>query len=225
MKSRRFWTATALGIVCVPLAITGCTLGAAQAPGTVTVTVPAPAATGSEPVPTVTAQTAPTTHAKPTAPATTPPAPKVFALGLGSFGGLKLPATPAAVLAAAKPLLGDPTEKVEGQGCELAGPGRTSLSLQWGDISAYGEAGPGEALTIDAWSVNGKATPAPVTLPFGTSIGMSRTLLAKVLTSETVDDSHLFAEGDILLQNDTWWSFNKANTSVVSIWHKPHVCE
>ncbi|MEI2828083.1 MAG: hypothetical protein V9F04_18010 [Dermatophilaceae bacterium] len=57
----------------------------------------------------------------------------MFALGLGSFGGLKLPATPAAVLAAAaKPLLGDPTKKVEGQGCELAGPGRTSLSLQVG---------------------------------------------------------------------------------------------
>ena len=64
-----------------------------------------------------------------------------------------------------------------------------------------------------------------MTLPFGTSIGMSRTALAKALPSESVDTEHMFAEGDILIQNDTWWSLNKANTSVVSISHKPHVCE
>ncbi len=222
MRFRGSWAATTIGIVGLSLVLVGCTGGAAQAPGTVTVTVnpPAPTASatsGAKP-------TAPTT-AKPTATATTPPAPTTFALGLGSFGGLKLPATPAAVLAAAKPLLGDPTKKVEGQGCELAGPGRTSIFLKWGDLSAYGEAGPGEALKIDSWSVSGQATPVPVTLPFGTSIGMSRTALAKALPSESVDTEHMFAEGDILIQNDTWWSLNKANTSVVSISHNPHVCE
>ncbi len=224
MRLRGIWAATALGIVGLPLALAGCTGGAAQAPGTVTVTVNPPAPSAAS---TAAAKPTATSSAKPTASATatTPPAPRVFALGLGSFGGLKLPATPSAVLAAAKPLLGDPTKKVEGQGCELAGPGRTSIVLRWGDISAYGEAGPGEALKIDSWSVVGKATPVPVTLPFGTSIGMSRTQLAKALTSETVDDSHVFAYGDILEQNDTWWSLDKANTSVESIVHNPHPCD
>ncbi|MBK6440752.1 MAG: hypothetical protein IPF90_01055 [Actinomycetales bacterium] len=222
MRFRGSWAATTIGSVGLSFVLVACSGGAAQAPGTVTVTVNPPAASagassGAKPTASSTA--------KPTTTATTPPAPKTFALGLGSFGGLKLPATPAAVLAAAKPLLGDPTKKVEGPGCELAGPGRTSILLKWGDISAYGEAGPGEALKIDSWSVVGKATLVPVALPFGTSIGMSRTLLAKALTSETVDDSHMFAEGDILMQNDTWWSLNKANTSVVTISHKPHVCE
>lgn len=220
MRYRVSLAAGAAGVV-LALALTACTSGSAQAPATVTVTVPAaPAATaaGTASKPVVTAKP-PTTS---TATTTTS---KPFALGVGSFGGLKLPATPAAVLAAAKPLIGTPTKKVEGAGCELAGPDRTSVVYQWGDITAYGEAGPGEELKIDSWSLSGKATPGPVTLPFGTSIGMKRTALAAALTGESIDTEHMFAEGDIFTKDLTWWSLDKANTTVVHVAYNPHLCE
>lgn len=169
---------------------------------------------------------APATAAKPSATSTGTKAPgaKALDLGAGSFGGVKLPATPAALLAAVKPTLGDP-KKVDGKGCELAGTGRTSVLLTWGDVSAYGEAGPGEALRITSWAVKGKTTPVPVTLPFGTTLGMKRAALAKTLTGETVDTTRTFAEGDILVQDKVWWSLDKANTTVVSVNYNPQVCE
>lgn len=223
MRIRVSLVAGAAGVV-LALALTACTSGSAQAPATVTVTVPASDPTGAGPATAAATPSKPAATAKPTASATAG-TPKSFALGVGSFGGLKLPAEPAAVLAAAKPLIGNPTKKVEGGGCELAGPDRTSVFMEWGDLAAYGEAGPGETLKIDSWSIHGKSTPVPVTLPFGTSIGMKRTALAAALTGESIDTEHMFAEGDIFTKDLMWWSLDKANTTVVNVAYNPHLCE
>ena len=210
----------AAAVAALSVCLTGCAGGGSQSPATVTVTATAPRASAA-------GATSPATTAKPPSPEapSTTAAPKPFALGVGSFGGLKLPATPEAVLAAAKPLLGNPTKHTTGPGCELGGPGWTSVALQWGDVLAYGEAGPGQKVKIDSWILRGKATPSPVTLPYGTSMGMSRTALAKALTNEDVDTEHMFAAGDIYMQDSIWWSLDKANTTVVQITYNPHLCE
>ena len=180
----------AAAVAALSVCLTGCAGGGSQSPATVTVTATAPRASAA-------GATSPATTAKPPSPAapSTTAAPKPFALGVGSFGGLKLPATPEAVLAATKPVLD------------------------------YGEARPGQKVKIDSWIVRGKATPSPVTLPYGTSMGMSRTALAKALTNEDVDTEHMFAAGDIYMQDSIWWSLDKANTTVVQITYNPHLCE
>ena len=216
MSTRGYAAAAA---VALSMSLAGCSGGGSQSPATVTVTATAPAASAAG-----TPSPAPSKPPAPAPPSTTA-APKPFALGVGSFGGLKLPATPASLLAAVKPLIGNPTKKVEGSGCELAGPDRTSVSYEWGDITVYGEAGPGEALKIDSWSIDGGSTPVPVTLPFGTSVGMKRPALAAALTGESIDTDHMFAEGDIFTKDLTWWSLDKPNTTVVRVTYNPHLCE
>ena len=210
----------AAAVAALSVCLTGCAGGGSQSPVTVTVTATAPRASAA-------GATSPATTAKPPSPAapSTTAAPKPFALGVGAFGGLKLPATPASLLAAVKPLIGNPSKKVEGSGCEAAGPDRTSVAYQWGDITVYGEAGPGEALKIDSWSIDGGSTPVPVTLPFGTTVGMKRPALAAALKGESIDTDHMFADGDIFTKDLTWWSLDKANTTVVQITYNPHLCE
>ena len=190
----------AAAVAALSVCLTGCAGGGSQSPATVTVTATAPRASAA-------GATSPATTAKPPSPEapSTTAAPKPFALGVGSFGGLKLPATPASLLAAVKPL------------------SVTSAALTV--PLAYGEAGPGQKVKIDSWILRGKATPSPVTLPYGTSMGMSRTALAKALTNEDVDTEHMFAAGDIYMQDSIWWSLDKANTTVVQITYNPHLCE
>ncbi|MBK8470247.1 MAG: hypothetical protein WAR57_03490 [Candidatus Phosphoribacter sp.] len=228
---RRSATLATLGLsaVAVVLAVGGCTAGGSVTNATAPETMMS-SALRSAPA----GQTAPTTLPT-TSPPRTPATPATnapttgkptFPLGAGTFGAVKLPALADQVLAAAAPTLGPPTRNELGSGCELAGPDQKSIFLRWGDdLTAYGEAGPGATLMIDSWTVSGTGTKVPLTLPHGTSIGMKRANLLAALSGEKIDDSQMFAEGDIVIKDDLWWSLDASNTKVVSVTYNPHLCE
>jgi hypothetical protein len=89
----------------------------------------------------------------------------------------------------------------------------------------YGEAGPGETLKISSWTLRGGSTPAPVTLPLGTSMGMTRTALADALSNEKVMKEPLHSDSEIFTQDNTWWTLDKANAVVANVSFNAQPCE
>lgn len=94
-----------------------------------------------------------------------------------------------------------------------------------GDDAARLQAALGVALKIDLVVDRRRVHPVLVTLPFGTTVGMKRPALAAALKGESIDTDHMFADGDIFTKDLTWWSLDKANTTVVQITYNPHLCE
>jgi hypothetical protein len=91
---------------------------------------------------------------------------------------------------------------------------------------AYGEAGPGQKVKIDSWIDAGESDAEPGhpslwdkhgNVADGTRSGTDQ--------GESIDTEHMFADGDIFTKDLTWWSLDKANTTVVQITYNPHLCE
>lgn len=141
-----------------------------------------------------------------------------------SFGNVPLGDNPADALDRLGPVLGPPDSDVVDKGCELKGPNRKSRILSWDELSLHGEypaSGP-EALT--SWTVRGTNTPS-LSLPHGLVIGSPASEVAKSMPIATIDDSRMFNDGRILIDDDIWWFLDAANQHLIRVEAHPQLCE
>lgn len=154
------------------LLLAGC--GSQEAPDDATtgVAVPGSTATQSEDEATVTtdestsedAGTGPADDAASTAPGD---AGRVE-LGVDAVGDLALPADADEALEVLVPLLGEPTQDVETDGCE---PSSTMRILWWDDFGLSGQGEDPGSVELTSWEVVGASYPQNLVLPEGLELG------------------------------------------------------
>lgn len=142
----------------------------------------------------------------------------------GKVNEVSLPATTDAVTSAVNPALGTPTKK-SGTVCELGGDTGPSVTLDYGDMTFYGEAPNGAPMRIKSWTIDGDSG-KPINPPYGVHIGFTQEqVMSMVPGAKLNEEGTVFNDGPVITKGDLTYNLARNKPTVTSIQFRPVACE
>lgn len=142
----------------------------------------------------------------------------------GKVNGVTLPASTDAVTGAVNRALGTPTKKT-GTVCELSGDTGPTVTLDYGDITFYGEAPNGAPMRIKSWTIEGDSG-KPINAPYGVGIGFTQEqVMSMVPGAKLNEEGTVFNDGPVITKGDLTYNLARNKPTVLSIQFRPVACE
>lgn len=142
----------------------------------------------------------------------------------GKLNGVGLPASVDTVTGAVNPALGTPTKRT-GKVCELSGDTGPTVTLDYGDMSFYGEAPNGAPMRIKSWTID-RDSGKPINAPYGVGIGFTQEqVMSMVPGAELNEEGTVFNDGPVITKGDLTYFLARNKPTVISIMYRAVTCE